>query len=119
MNPGKLRLVLQLIKPSRVQDETGQRVDGWELVTDQLRAAKLAQPGGETTTSAGVQTIARVPTTFHVRKPQTFSIDPTMRLVHKTTLFQILGAVDVEGRDHEMVVTALELVGEPPWQSST
>lgn len=119
MNPGELRHVVEIIRPSQAQDETGQRVDGWESVAADVRASKSAVPGTEGVTSAGVQTVARVQTLFRVRMPRTFTIDPTMRVVHEQKLFQIVGAVDLEGRDRELHLTCEELVGEPPWQSST
>lgn len=118
MNPGELREVVQILRRSQEQDETGQKVDGWELVRADVRAAFLASPGLETV-AAGVQTVARVPTQFKIRVPLNFEVNPTMRLIWKTKIFQILGAVDERARRSEMVVTTLELVGEPPWLAST
>lgn len=117
MNPGELREILEVLKPSEVQDETGQKVDGWERVST-VRAAKRASEGGESVAS-GSQTVARTPTVFRVRFPQTFEIDSRMRIVHRERLFQVVSAVDETGRRAELVVTCEELTEEPPWRSST
>lgn len=117
MNPGTMREVLQILKPSRVQDETGQYVDGWELVASP-RAEKRAQPGTESV-APGPQTVARVPTVFRIRFPRTFTVDSTMRVVHREKLFQVVSAVDETSRRAQVVITCEELVGEPPWQAST
>lgn len=117
MNPGELREVIEIIRPSLVQDETGQRVDGWELVSS-ARAAKLATEGGETVAS-GQQTVARVPTQFRMRFPKAYEVDPRMRIVHRQKLYQVVSVLEADGRRAELVVTCEELTGEPPWQSST
>lgn len=118
MNPGTLREIVKILRPSQKQDETGQKVDGWELVKDGVRAEYLASPGVEAV-AAGRQTVARVPTQFKIRVPLTFEVNATMRLIWKTKTFQIVGAVDERARRVDMVVTCEELVGEPPWLAST
>lgn len=116
MNPGTFRAVVQILKPSRVQDATGAYVDGWELVATR-RAEKLEQPGTETF-SAG-QTVARVPTRFKMRWAPDFAVDSTMRIVCRERLYQVVTAIDESGRRLELIVTTDELLGEPPWQAST
>lgn len=118
MNPGELREVVRILRPSQVQDETGQKVDGWETVADNVRAKKRAQPGGESV-AAGPQTVARVPTTFLIRWPHSFEVDSTMRIVHREKVFQVVSAVDEDSRRREVLVTCEELVGEAPWLAST
>lgn len=116
MNTGELREVVQILKPSRVKDETGQYVDGWELVAT-VRASKVESPGTETI-SGGNQTVARAPTKFQIRRPRTFAVDATMRVVDRERLFEIVSATEVN-TIRDLLLTCEELVGEPPWQAST
>jgi SPP1 family predicted phage head-tail adaptor len=116
MNPGTMRHVVQILRPSQVQDETGQKVDGWVLVAT-ARAEKRAAPGVESVAS-GPQTVARVPTTFVIRWPHTYEVDSTMRIAHLAKVFQVVTAVDEKGRRAQVVITCEELTGEPPWLAS-
>ncbi|HEY1089092.1 MAG TPA: head-tail adaptor protein [Archangium sp.] len=112
-NAGAMREVVTVLEQVREQDGTGSYGDTWEEV-DTRRAERIASPGVENVVAA--QTVARVPTLFRMRWPRDFTLDPTMRLVHRGQLYEIKSVVDETGRRVDALVTCEERVGET-WPS--
>lgn len=106
---GPMREVIHLQQQTTAQDETGQRRLIWADVA--TRRAEVTQtPGTEAVTSA--TRAARVPTTFRIRYPRTFTVTPAMRVVHRARVFNVVSAADLDQRRVDLHITAEELVGE-------
>jgi SPP1 family predicted phage head-tail adaptor len=90
-------------------DAAGGVRNTWEEFASRLAAIEWAA-GSEVWASA--QRSGRVPTVFRLRYlPE---VTPGMRVVYGSRVYNILSAVDQEGRKAELVITAEELVGEAP-----
>ncbi len=109
-NSGFMRGMVRIEQRSTVQDSNGEESPTWSLVGTRF-AEKVATPGREVWSSN--ERHARVPTIFRIRFPKTFSIESKMRLIHKSKLYDIISAIDENGRGVDMLVSCEELVGEP------
>lgn len=109
-NSGFLREVIRIEQRSTVQDLNGEESPTWSLVATRL-AEKVATPGREVWSSK--ERHARIPTVFRIRFPKTVSVEPKMRVIHKGKIFDIISAVDENGRGVDMLLSCEELVGEP------
>jgi len=108
VNPGQMRHQVRIEQRSTAQDSAGDQVLTWSLVAER-RASIDRTPGSEVWASA--QRNARVPTVFRLR--YLTGVMPAMRLICSGKVFDIVSAIDPDGRGAELVVTALELVEEP------
>lgn len=106
---GAMRQVVRIVQRRQNQDSTGEESPFWDLVC-QRRAEKLPSPGTEVLSSQ--ERSGRVPTVFRMRWPAV-AIRPQMRLTCSGALFNIISAVDVDGRKTELLLSCEELVGEP------
>ena len=86
----------------------GQRAT-WENVATRWAAMDWVS-GSEVTASA--TTSGRVPTVFRLRYLE--GVAPKMRMLLGSAVYNILSAVDQEGRKAELIITAEELVEEAP-----
>lgn len=107
---GPMREVIKIQQRSQVQDDSGEESPTWTTIAERW-AEKLAFPGREIWSAK--ERHARIPTIFRMRFPQTFTVEPQMRIVHKGKLYDITSAVDENGRGVDLLVTCEELVGEP------
>lgn len=106
---GQMREVIHLQAQSNTQDGTGQRVLVWtDLGT--RRAEKTATPGREMFTNG--ERAGRVPTVFRIRYPRDFVVSPKLRVVHLTRVYNVISAIDPDGRRVDMILSCDELVGE-------
>jgi SPP1 family predicted phage head-tail adaptor len=90
-------------------DAAGGVLNAWENVATRCASIDRAS-GSELWGSA--QRSARVPTVFRLR--YLAGVVPSMRLLFDGRVYNILSAVDQEGRKAELVITAEELVEEAP-----
>jgi SPP1 family predicted phage head-tail adaptor len=90
-------------------DAAGGMLNTWEDFA-RRRASIDRTTGSELWGSA--QRSARVPTVFRLRFLE--GVVPKMRLLCGGAVYNILSAVDQEGRKAELVITAEELVEEAP-----
>jgi SPP1 family predicted phage head-tail adaptor len=86
-------------------DAAGGVRNSWELFASRLAAVERAT-GSEVWASA--QRSGRVPTVFRLR--YLAGVLPAMRLLFDGRTYNILSAVDQEGRKAELIITAEELV---------
>lgn len=107
---GPMREVVRIEQRSTTQDALGEESTTWVLVA-QRRAAVVAMPGSEVWASK--ERHGRVPTMFRMRWPADVTVLPSMRIVWRGRLFNIVSAVDETGRRTDLLVTCDELVGEP------
>lgn len=106
-----MREVIHLQAQTTVQDATGQPRLVWgDLAT--RRAEKTATPGSEVW--AGGQRAGRVPTVFRIRYPRELDVTPKLRLVHRQRVYDVVSAIDPDGRRVDLLLTCDELVGEVP-----
>lgn len=109
-NAGAMRDVVRIEERSSAQDALGEPVTTWTLVCERY-AEKLPVPGREIWSAN--QRVAKLPTVFKMRWPKEVEIKPQMRLICKGKLYDILSAVDFEGRETDLILSCEELVGEP------
>ena len=110
-NIGALRQVIAIEQRDDSKDETGEPLVKWNLVATR-RAEKLQTPGTEI--YAAEERAGRIPTVFRIRHPRSdFAVLPKMRVTHDGKLYDIKSAHDPDGRKVELLLTCLELVGEP------
>ena len=107
---GSMREVIRIEVRATVQDENGEEAPSWNLVAER-RAQKLATPGSEVWSSK--ERSARIPTIFKMRFPKTFEVLPQMRVVHRDHVYNIISAIDSDGRSVNLLLTCEELVNEP------
>jgi head-tail adaptor len=107
---GAMRHVVRIEKRAPVQDGAGEQSTTWTLVAER-RAEKVATPGREFW--SGQERGARVPTVFRMRNPRTFEVLPQMRLTFQGKVFDIISAVDADGRGIDLSLSCDELVNEP------
>lgn len=109
-NAGAMRDVVRIEQRSSSQDNAGEQVAIWSLVCER-RAEKLPYPGSEVWSSK--ERVARIPTLFKMRWPKEVTVLPQMRLICKGRLYNIISAVDVDGRAVDLLLSCEELVSEP------
>lgn len=110
-NAGAMRKQIVLELKTSQPDAAGERVFSW-LPVAKRRAEKLQTPGRELWSAA--QRSARVPTIFRIRHPRSdFDVLPQMRLTCDGVLYDVISAVDPDGRQVDMHITCDELVNEP------
>lgn len=109
-NSGPMREVIRFERKSSSQDDSGEQMPVWTLVAER-RAEKMQMPGREVWSSK--QRAGRIPTVFRIRFPKEFTVEPQMRLIHKSRVYDITSAYDEDGREVNLLVTCDELVGEP------
>lgn len=107
LNLGQMRHTVTIERRSSAQTASGMPKLEWVLVA-QRRAAVEAAAGREVW--AAQQQAGRIPTVFRLRWLS--GVLPSMRLTWDSRLFDIVSAVDPDGRRTELVITALEQVGE-------
>jgi SPP1 family predicted phage head-tail adaptor len=90
-------------------DTAGGILNTWEDVA--TRSASMDRAAGSEVW-ASAQRSGRVPAVFRLRYLS--GVEPAMRLLFDGRTYNILSAVDQEGRKAELVITAEELVGEAP-----
>jgi SPP1 family predicted phage head-tail adaptor len=109
IRPGTMRHRATLQQRATGLDAAGGVRNAWEDFA--TRWASLERtPGSEVWASA--QNSGRVPAVFSLR--YLAGVTPAMRLVYDGKVYNVLSAVDQEGRKAEIVITAEELVGEVP-----
>lgn len=108
MNPGAMRTMVRLEQRSSVQDAAGEPELSWQFFAD--RHAEILRTPGNEVFSEGRN--ARVPTVFKLRYLD--GVKPQMRLLCRGKVYDILSAVDPDGRRAELRVTTEELVEETP-----
>lgn len=106
VNAGRMRHLVRIEKRTSVQDATGEPELVWEILAE--RRAELVASTGREVFSQGRE--GRVPTLFRMRFLD--GVLPQMRLLYDERVFNILSAVDPDGRGAELLVTTEELVGE-------
>lgn len=113
MRAGEMRHVVRIQSRSAAQDVAGEQVVQWNTVAER-RASMRRSVGSEVFTSAQRQ--GRVPTEFRLRFMS--GVLPRMRLTlvseSPVRVYDILAAVDVDGRRETLLITAVELVEETP-----
>lgn len=108
---GRFRKQIKLELRTSQPDAAGEPVFSFTFVAKR-RAEKLQTPGRELWSAA--QRSARVPTIFKIRHPRDdFDVLPQMRLTCDGVLYDVISAVDPDGRRIDMLVTCDELVNEP------
>lgn len=109
-NPGFMRDVIRIEQRSTAQDGSGEESPIWSLVATRL-AEKLMTPGREIWSAK--ERHARIPTVFRIRSPDSFSVGPQMRIVHKSKVYNISSVIEDNGHNGYSLLTCEELVGEP------
>jgi len=109
MRPGPMRHRVTLQRRATGTDAAGGVLNTWEDF-DSRRASMDRASGVEVWASA--QRSGRVPAVFRLRYLD--GVVPSMRLLFDGRVYNILSAVDQEGRKAELVITAEELVEEAP-----
>lgn len=104
---GDMRFQVTFQRRTTTRDAAGEPGDTWTTVATR-RAAMERVPGAEV--RAAAQRNERVPVTFRLRYLD--SIDANLRLVFDGRVHNITSIVDPDGRKAELVITAVELVGE-------
>lgn len=101
------RVVIE--RRSATQDAAGEPTVAWTTVVDR-RASMRRSPGTEVFSSE--QRLGRVPTEFRLRYAAGILPQMRLRLTSETPekLYNVLSAIDPDGRRSELIVTALELV---------
>ena len=105
---GQMRETVTIERRSMQQSDSGMPKLEWLLVATR-RAAVAAAAGSEQW--AAQQQAPRVPMVFRLRYLS--GVLPSMRLLWDSRLFDIVSAVDPDGRRVELVINTLEQVGEP------
>ena len=105
-----MRDVVRIEKRVQTQDANGEESTTWNLVCERY-AENLPYPGREVW--SGKERHGRVPTVFKMRYPKDFVVVPQMRLTCKGRLYDIISAIDVEGRETDLLLSCDELIGEP------
>lgn len=109
-NRGGMRFIVRFEERASTQEDTGEEQVTWSLVGERW-AELMTTTGREIFTSQ--QRAARVPTQFKLRFPLSFTVKPKMRLTFKGKFFDIISAIDPDGRKNDLIVTCDELVDEP------
>lgn len=107
IDSGKMRHQVRIEQRSTTQDSSGDPQLTWSTFVE-VRAAVEYSSGREVWASGQRQ--GRVPTVFTLRYID--GVLPSMRLVFRKTVYDILSAVDQEGRREKLIVTAVEHVEE-------
>lgn len=105
MRAGSMRHRVTIQQRSTGVDAAGGALDSWETFATRWASLNRAS-GSEVWASA--QRSGRVPSVFRLR--YLAGVSPAMRLVHDGRTYEILSAVNQEGRKAELVITAEELV---------
>lgn len=109
-NAGLMRNVVRIESRTPVQDGSGEQSFTWNLVLSRM-AERLPLPGREIWSAA--ERSARIPTMFKMRWPKTAEVLPQMRLICRGKVYDIISAINVDGRDVDLLVSCDELVNEP------
>lgn len=107
VDAGPMRFTVRFEQRSSIQDAAGEPNLTWTTFAER-RASIERTPGDEVWASA--QRGGRTPTVFKLRWLD--GVLPSMRLVHRKKIYDILSAVDPDGRLTELLVTAIEHVEE-------
>lgn len=107
---GPKRSTITIQRRTTLQVGTGEPRTEWLQVGSRW-AENLATPGEEIW--SGRERSGRIPTVFKIRFPRDFAVTPDMRILFEGKLFNIISAIDADGRKVEMLITCEELVGEP------
>ena len=110
---GDMRFQIEIQERSSALDSAGQQVETWTTLTTR-RASVQRTPGAEFFNSMSHQ--GRVPTVFRLRYPVELTklVGPEMRVLFGTRVYNIISAVDQAGIKEELIITALENLGETP-----
>jgi SPP1 family predicted phage head-tail adaptor len=103
-----MRFRVRIEAPSTTQGPSGQPLDQWSLYAERF-AAVVPTAGSER--FAAQQQFARTPTTWKLRHLE--GVNPSMRLVFKGRVYDIVSVVDPDETRRELILTTLERVGEP------
>jgi SPP1 family predicted phage head-tail adaptor len=90
-------------------DAAGGVRNTWENFATRWASVDFS-PGSEVRASA--QRSGRVPAVFRLRYLD--GVEPKMRLLHKSKVYEIISAVDQASRREELIITAEELVEATP-----
>lgn len=104
---GAMRYIISVQQRSQTLDAWGAPTEAWVEVFS-CRAAIDWTPGREVFEAAARN--ARTPTTFRIRWRA--GVVPSMRIVYQTRVFNIISAVDQDGRREQLTLMAEELVSE-------
>ena len=108
INAGAMRYQVRIESRSSVQDSAGEPELIWQSFAS--RRAELARTPGREIFAQGRE--ARVPTVWKLRFLD--GVTPGMRLLCRGKVYDIISAIDPDGRRAETVITSQELVGTPP-----
>lgn len=111
MSIGAKRHIITIQSRTNSQGSTGEVVRVWTDVLTR-RAEFVEVPGREVWSSA--ERHARVPVVFKIRFPREVEVEPKMRLIHNSKVYDIVSAIDPDGLKVDMVITTELLVGETP-----
>lgn len=109
-NAGAMRDVVRIEQRVSTQDVNGEESASWVLVIER-NAEKLPYPGREVWSRN--ERSGRVPTVFKMRWPKEAEVKAQMRLICKGKVYDIISAIDVDGRGVDLLVSCDELSGEP------
>lgn len=109
IRPGSLRHRATIQQRSATLDAAGGVRNVWTTFAERWASVDRA-PGSEVWASATRS--GRVPAVFRLR--YLAGVTPAMRLTFDGKVYNVLSAVDQEGRKAELLITAEELVGETP-----
>lgn len=108
LNAGEMRQLVRIEQRTSTQDSTGEPLNTWTLFAE--RRASVERATGRELWSSQEVLQGRVPTIFRLRYFD--GVVPAMRLLCRGKVFNILSAVDPDGRRAELVVFAEERVEE-------
>lgn len=108
---GPMRKVIRIEQQTSTRDSSGEPLPNWDLI-GQRRAEKLDFKHGSEVWS-GRERSGRVPTQFRIRFPHDFVVLPKMRLTCDGDLYDIISAVDLDGRKKELHIMCEKQVEEP------
>ncbi len=109
ISAGELRHTVAIEKRSTTQDAVGEPLNEWVHFA-RRRAGIVRTPGREV--FASDQRTARVPTVFRLRHLE--GVLPAMRLVCASKVYDIVAAIDPDGRREQLLITAEEHVEATP-----
>lgn len=108
VDPGRLRHQVRIEQRSSTRDVAGEPEQSWTLFAE--RRADLVRTAGNELFVEGRN--GRVPTLFKLR--YLAGVEPKMRLLLGAKVYNILSAIDPDGRGVDLLVTTEELVEESP-----
>ena len=106
MQSGKLRHIIEIQEPTRVQDSTGDPIATWATIA--TRRASIAPLSGRELTNA-LQVSAEVTHKITIRG-QGLSVSPTYRILFGERIFEIVSSLNTEEKGLEIILLAIERV---------